>query len=649
MRVGLPSLFFLLLLANSVSAVTAQDIHNTVTWILFGVNFFFDVIQWLLIFVGFFYLLQRIREESTERTKSYFSTNASQEDLTAPDPQVSPSKNGKSGAHVSCEAGAQTEEMVQLRSFSSIRSAQVETHRLVGAQQNSGVVEMRPVTRDIGIQADMAICVSYSPKCPPKTHSQPNLHSVEVQVADDMLKPNTVTLDSQRTISRSVDRDDTLQSLDNDVTHGRNSPPSNGVITEVDKEVPTNCTVLRNGNVSHSISESETAEQDQAAKEDTPQSTPSKEGKDESSPVEKESPLSPERKDSREDDYSTVADALMLAEGQHVVVSKKSSFSSQRKGLPRRQLILGNDDYCEVVFNDDDFPGGKVRRTRSIPRSRSLYREDILKVKNRSFSVRSKMGGPGARHPEDTLPTPPSSSASVLDIEDKEGTPFTEVDSQHQSHNSEAKPRPPVRTNSLPSVRMTSVQKTPPKPLSPTKPPPANPIHCKSPPQSPTPPIPEQPETLSIIPSNHSHVKMPREQKSVTESPVAKESPVSFPPGPPPARPRAVSEYTFVDFKKKKKNRKPGDLEEPEGPPSRYKVDPPPTPLPVPTSPTKPPTHVSKPPRSEYEVIDIPPAKKPSAPPSQRHVYEDTESLPFSRRPKSYTPVSPTQKSMLPV
>lgn len=38
-----------------------------VTWTLFSVNYFFDVIQWLVLFIAFFYLLQKMREERLER------------------------------------------------------------------------------------------------------------------------------------------------------------------------------------------------------------------------------------------------------------------------------------------------------------------------------------------------------------------------------------------------------------------------------------------------------------------------------------------------------------------------------------------------------------------------------------------------------
>ena len=36
-------------------------------WTLFSVNSFFDVVQWLALFVAFFYLLQKMREEKLER------------------------------------------------------------------------------------------------------------------------------------------------------------------------------------------------------------------------------------------------------------------------------------------------------------------------------------------------------------------------------------------------------------------------------------------------------------------------------------------------------------------------------------------------------------------------------------------------------
>lgn len=38
-----------------------------VIWTLFSVNFFFDVLQWVALFIAFFYLLQRMREDKLER------------------------------------------------------------------------------------------------------------------------------------------------------------------------------------------------------------------------------------------------------------------------------------------------------------------------------------------------------------------------------------------------------------------------------------------------------------------------------------------------------------------------------------------------------------------------------------------------------
>ena len=36
-------------------------------WTLFSVNSFLDVVQWLALFVAFFYLLQKMREEKLEK------------------------------------------------------------------------------------------------------------------------------------------------------------------------------------------------------------------------------------------------------------------------------------------------------------------------------------------------------------------------------------------------------------------------------------------------------------------------------------------------------------------------------------------------------------------------------------------------------
>ena len=38
-----------------------------VIWTLFSVNFFFDVLQWVALFIAFFYLLQKMREDKLER------------------------------------------------------------------------------------------------------------------------------------------------------------------------------------------------------------------------------------------------------------------------------------------------------------------------------------------------------------------------------------------------------------------------------------------------------------------------------------------------------------------------------------------------------------------------------------------------------
>ena len=525
----------------------------------------------------------------------------------------------KKGVEVGCDAEQQTEQWIRLRSMTSIRSAQVQTQH----SEEEAVVERAHMVRDVGVQVNRALCVSYSPACPKKSCSHPDLKSVRddeyVELQDDAIMVNGAVKTSQ-----SVGGNDTFQTLSDDITDNCGEAPSK---TQGIERIPLDDVVLENDGVCRDLCK---------------ESEPGVDGKDSvMKKVASDQEKTPERKLSshsdqehygpQESDYSTVADALSLAEGEHVVVTKKASFSSQRKGAPCRQLILGNDDYCEVVFTDELNPEGKVRRTRSIPRSRSLYKEDVVRLKERYFSMRCRTGRPGARHPEDTLPTPPPSSTNVHGVvDDKEGTPFTEVEGQN--HGS----RPPVRASSLPSVRV-------------------NAIRCDSPENSIS--VPGESNDSGIHSSG-----LPRQQKAGTDSPISEENPLDVPQ---PVRPRATTEYTFVSIKKKKRNRKPGDAEELDGPPTRFEVDPPPpttqrpaTPIQRPATPILRPATPTKSPFApqsqghgrEYEMVDLP-SKKPSPlPPMHRHVYEDTEPLMLNRGPASKTVIaSPTRKNALPV
>ena len=127
----------------------------------------------------------------------------------------------------------------------------------------------------------------------------------------------------------------------------------------------------------------------------------------------------PSSSPAKEDDYSTVADALALAEGEHVVVCQRpavSVTSPRAAQLPSQLRVLGSDDYCEVIFanTSNQTPleeavaqGGQgVKRVRTLPRQDRQEKEEVVKLKERSFSLRGKPSYPTGRRPVDILPAP---------------------------------------------------------------------------------------------------------------------------------------------------------------------------------------------------------------------------------------------------
>lgn len=128
----------------------------------------------------------------------------------------------------------------------------------------------------------------------------------------------------------------------------------------------------------------------------------------------------PSSSPAKEDDYSTVADALALAEGEHVVVCQRpavSVTSPRAAQLPSQLRVFGSDDYCEVIFanTSDQTPlaeavaqGGQgVKRVRTLPRQDRQEKEEVVKLKERSFSLRGKPSYPTGHRPVDILPAPP--------------------------------------------------------------------------------------------------------------------------------------------------------------------------------------------------------------------------------------------------
>ena len=121
----------------------------------------------------------------------------------------------------------------------------------------------------------------------------------------------------------------------------------------------------------------------------------------------------------KEDDYSTVADALALVEGERVLVCKRPSVavtSPCATQLPSQFRAPTSDDYCEVIFannNEQTLPhlegeaqGGQgVKRVRTLPRQVRQDKEEVVRVKERSFSLRGKPAHPQGRRPLD-LPLP---------------------------------------------------------------------------------------------------------------------------------------------------------------------------------------------------------------------------------------------------
>ena len=292
---------------------------------------------------------------------------------------------------------------------------------------------------------------------------------------------------------------------------------------------------------------------------------------------------------SKEDDYATVADALALAEGERVVVVKRPSLSSQCAALPSHFKVLGNDDYCEVIFphTDDETPlvqagEGGLKRVRTLPRQGRQEKEEVVKLKERSFSLRGKPPYPKGRRPVDILPAPPPSAAVESLVE-----------------------RNPHHEGTTEEVAMATE-------------------------------IPKHHADFQILESDEG------ESPTLTSAKVSKSSPTTpiETEGPGAAegvgqgRVRAATAYTMVSYKKKIRNRSAGEKDELDEAPTHYFVPPPPSsptthpplsPAKSPSSPIRsPPSHIPiskspmspnrsspshiprRPPRSDYEEVDLP-------------------------------------------
>lgn len=122
----------------------------------------------------------------------------------------------------------------------------------------------------------------------------------------------------------------------------------------------------------------------------------------------------------KEDDYSTVADALAFVGGERVLVCQRPSVavtSPHSTQLPSQFRAPAIDDYCEVIFANNneqssrleeaEAQGGQgVKRVRTLPRQVRQEKEEVVRVKERSFSLRGKLIHSQGHRPLDLLPTP---------------------------------------------------------------------------------------------------------------------------------------------------------------------------------------------------------------------------------------------------
>lgn len=308
----------------------------------------------------------------------------------------------------------------------------------------------------------------------------------------------------------------------------------------------------------------------------------------------------------KEDDYATVADALVLAEGERVVVCQRPSFSvtSPCAALPSQFRVMG-DDYCEVIFanTDDQTPlveaagqgGHEVKRVRTLPRQVRQDKEEVVKLKDRSFSLRGKPPYPKGRCPMDILPAPPPMVARE--------EPLVERNPNHEDTSEE----------------VAIATEVPQQLCSPTG---------------------RHSATFHIVEEETPAIRSDQLSKSGVSSPTTpteREGPTAMK-GVVPGRPRVTTAYTMVSLQKKTRNRSMGETEELDEAPTHFFVDAPlsspstHTPLTPskgpksPSSPSKslpshipiskslsspvksPPSHVTnrRVPKGDYEEVDFP-------------------------------------------
>ena len=308
----------------------------------------------------------------------------------------------------------------------------------------------------------------------------------------------------------------------------------------------------------------------------------------------------------KEDDYATVADALVLAEGERVVVCQRPSFSvtSPCAALPSQFRVVG-DDYCEVIFanTDDQTPfveaagqgGHEVKRVRTLPRQVRQDKEEVVKLKDRSFSLRGKPPYPKGRCPMDILPAPPPMVARE--------EPLMERNPNHEDTSEE----------------VAIATEVPQQLCSPTG---------------------RHSATFHIVEEETPAIRSDQLSKSSVSSPTTpteREGPTAMKEVVP-GRPRVTTAYTMVSVQKKTRNRSMGEKEELDEAPTHFFVDAPlsspstHTPLTPskgpksPSSPSKslpshipiskslsspvksPPSHVTnrRVPKGDYEEVDFP-------------------------------------------
>ena len=424
--------------------------------------------------------------------------------LTASDPPVVP--NGRFEASVRLES---IETQVALPPGNCCLCCKCTCHH----QPTTPTVRevATPTVREVGIQADCGLCVSYSPKVPSRSSSHPDLCSQGTQneVMELCKKNSSKLFDSVGNIALGI--------VQEEVYHTELPP---GVTDKPQPQVE--------------VDSPETTAEATASRK--PRSRSASKSRNELINV-------------QEDDYATVADAIALASGEMLVVPKKTSVLAspgQHASLPKHILkgMHGTDDYCEVIFlksdsysgADEPREGRKVKRTHTLPKQYRDNKEEVVMLKDRSFSLRSKLGR-NYRRPEDTLPSPPPQSLDTPSHNEKEETPLTEISDEPEASPSQKRM---LRCSSLPTSRHFGA-KTP------------------------------------LAPSNHNPEES-RQRKATTLTP-----PPTTPTKPPlPVRPR--TEYTHINLKKKKKNRKVGESDESDMPPTHYTVEQT-TPTPVATPP----------------------------------------------------------------